>query len=315
MRFKNALRLLFPNFGTVYKSLTYRLIIFVFGLALTAALILPNLMFILESAELAAVFASFSDLFHSLMGRASAEGAASVSQAMDDLFALIGSHMGNIVWSVVWACVIWLVCSFLNGLANYTLGKLVNNHMASMSHNGFTTTLVGNLKQACLYQLVYMGVTVPFFVLLVAAAYFIGVGLLGVLSVFSFMLAFLVVAALVALEQAFVSMLLPALIAGGMRFREAFRFAFRRGRKEFTRTYLGYFSAVYVIVVVNAAAAVFTLLTGLLFSVPLTYLFLVNLQFVNFYTLSGRKYYIDYDNIVVPKQLRKEEKLLDEIDI
>ena len=316
MRFKNSIRLLFPNFGTVYKTLLYRVVIFVVGLALTAALILPNLMFIIKSAELSAVFAAFGDLFKALFnGGYAAERAASINAAFKDLFALIGSKMDNIVWSLVWAAVIFLVCNFLNGIANYTLGSMVNDHMTSLSHNGFMSGLVKNLKSACLYQLVYMAITIVYIVAVGAIAYGIAIGLIGVLSVFAPVLAFLVVCALVALEHTLFSVLMPALVTGDMNFKQAFRFIFKQKRREFGRTYANYFAAVYLIVIVNAAAAVFTLLTGLLLTIPMTFLFLVNMQFVNYYMITGKKYYIDYDNIVVPKQLRKEEKILEEMDI
>ena len=51
MRFRNSTRLLTENFRNVYKILLYGLIVAVVAISLSSALILPNLLDILRSAE------------------------------------------------------------------------------------------------------------------------------------------------------------------------------------------------------------------------------------------------------------------------
>ena len=51
MRFRNSTRLLIENFKNVYKILLYKLAIAVVAIALSCALLLPNLWDIVHSAE------------------------------------------------------------------------------------------------------------------------------------------------------------------------------------------------------------------------------------------------------------------------
>ena len=51
MRFRNSLRLLMENFGNVYKMLLYKLAVMIIFAALSAALVVPRLVTILESAQ------------------------------------------------------------------------------------------------------------------------------------------------------------------------------------------------------------------------------------------------------------------------
>ena len=60
MRFRNSTRLLTENFRNVYKILLYGLIVAVVAISLSSALILPNLLDILRSAEVTTRERSFS---------------------------------------------------------------------------------------------------------------------------------------------------------------------------------------------------------------------------------------------------------------
>ena len=53
MNFKNSVSLVTSNFSNAYKMALYRLIVMVITLSLVAALILPSIMYILKSEELA----------------------------------------------------------------------------------------------------------------------------------------------------------------------------------------------------------------------------------------------------------------------
>ena len=52
------------------------------------------------------------------------------------------------------------------------------------------------------------------------------------------------------------------------------------------------------IIAVNVLGGLCTAGVALLLTVPASYLFLLCLQFVNYYTVTGKKYFITYDTIV-----------------
>ena len=54
---------------------------------------------------------------------------------------------------------------------------------------------------------------------------------------------------------------------------------------------------VYLIIIFNAMAAAFTFGSALLLTIPTSYLWLICAQYVNYYTMKGKKYFITYDSI------------------
>ena len=68
MRFRNSIRLLMENFGNVYKMLLYKLVVGIIFAALSAALIVPQLMSILESTEWLKFIADLKEFFKAVAG-------------------------------------------------------------------------------------------------------------------------------------------------------------------------------------------------------------------------------------------------------
>ena len=90
---------------------------------------------------------------------------------------------------------------------------------------------------------------------------------------------------------------MPAMIAGGKGVGSALKET-ARCKRSFGRRFAAYLIAVYLIVVVNVTFALCTLGSGLLISIPLSYFFLLVMQFVNYYTDSGKKYFVSRDKVV-----------------
>ena len=77
-----------------------------------------------------------------------------------------------------------------------------------------------------------------------------------------------------------------------------------------------YFLVITLTVVINVVCAVCTFLVSLLITIPLTVLIFSSIKFVGYYTEHKMKYFITYDEIYIPKELRQnDEKLLNKIDI
>ena len=73
---------------------------------------------------------------------------------------------------------------------------------------------------------------------------------------------------------------------------------------------------IIIVFVINALSAFVTFYVSLLVTVPLTIIIFKTLKFVGYYTENKKKYFINYDEIYVPKELRKnDENLLNEVDI
>ena len=65
-----------------------------------------------------------------------------------------------------------------------------------------------------------------------------------------------------------------------------------------------------------ATSFLFTFGVGTIFLIPLSTMFVCGMKTVDYYVIHTRKYFIDYDNIVVPKELREnDEQMLKDVEI
>ena len=99
-----------------------------------------------------------------------------------------------------------------------------------------------------------------------------------------------------ALKLTFTSRWLPAMTTDNKKLREALRVD-KQGRRRTLKAFSSYLVAVYFIVIINVAAALCTFGSALILTVPASYFFLICLQYVNYYTLMGKKYFLTYEHI------------------
>ena len=167
----------------------------------------------------------------------------------------------------------------------------------------FSAAYFRTVGKAMLYQVIYVPIAFVYDVLSIAACwffFFFAPSLLPSWGVVTVLIAVCVtVTALIclqALKMTFISAWMPAVIAGGMKVGEAMKYSFR-SVKSFGRRFAAFLVAIYLIVAVNAIAAVFTVGSGLLLTVPLSFQLLLAMQFVEYYEDNGKKYFVSYSKI------------------
>jgi predicted neutral ceramidase superfamily lipid hydrolase len=99
------------------------------------------------------------------------------------------------------------------------------------------------------------------------------------------------------LKLTFTSQWMPAMTTDGKPLGEAIRTTNEREKRQVRKTYCLYLVTVYLIIIINAIAAAFTFGSALLLTIPTSYLLLICEQYVNYYTMKGKKYFITYDSI------------------
>ena len=82
-------------------------------------------------------------------------------------------------------------------------------------------------------------------------------------------------------------------------------------KKQTGRLFSCYLVSVYFVIIFNAAAVLFTFGSALLVTIPTSYLFFVCLHFVQYYTLTGKKYFIRLDKIAKNDDFGDPANLLD----
>lgn len=306
MRFRNSLRLFMGNFKNTYKILVYNLIVVALTTALAAALVYPELRGIIHSEETTALVADVKGFFKAIVSgnteylETFKQNFTGAGGTVRNFFALLRSQMANIVFAVVACVFVYLIERFLNTLCYFTVGGILNDKMATYSEARFSDSYIKNFGRASVYSVAYVPVVFLYDVIAISLCYFLFFYLfsfLSLLPVLFLSVTFLVLAQ--ALKLTWTSMWLPAMVADKQSLRQAVSQKDKTTRKQRQSIFLTYITTVYVVLIVNVAAALCTVGSALLVTVPASYFLFVCEQFVNYYTVKGKKYFVSYERVVV----------------
>ena len=100
-----------------------------------------------------------------------------------------------------------------------------------------------------------------------------------------------------ALKLTLTSPLLPGMTVDSKKVFQAFRYEGEREKKQIGKVFALYFVTLYMVIIVNVVAALCTFGSALIITLPTSYVLLICEQYVVYYTLKGKKYFITYDSI------------------
>ena len=123
----------------------------------------------------------------------------------------------------------------------------------------------------------------------------------------------LIIVLMQSLKLSFTGRWMPA-ITNGAKLREAVKGGDKVEKRVRSRIYTTYVVSVYLIIIVNVMAAICTFGSALLITVPASFLFLICMQFVNYYTVKGKKYFLTYDKIAYAPDRGDSEHFFEYID-
>lgn len=306
MRFRNSFRLLISNFKHVYALLLFRLVVFLVTGALGGLVLAAGFGFLIESAEAAELIEAAKKILDSFfagtnyetfdaMLRSAIDG---VAYAFGNVLLLLTRNIGNIVLSALALVLLAVAGRFMNGLALFSFGDMLNDRMSQYTDTPFFLGFFHNLPQAALYQIVYVPLAFVYDVLTVVICYFVffqAFHFIPVLLSLFFGVTFLVVAQ--ALKLTCISDWMPAIIAGGKKMTQAMKESFSFRQKRFSGYFSDFLVAVYCILVVNVVCAVASFGSALLLTLPGSYAFLICMQFVHYYDKCGKRYFLSYRSI------------------
>lgn len=307
MRFRNAMRLTIDNFSSVFKLLLYRLMTGVVFFSLIYVILKLSLNAVTTSAEWTAMRSLIVDFFRALVTGQTEKLQSfqtDFQEATKNFMTMLGSHGGSIAGAVVGVCVIYILSRYANGLGVFAIAGVINDRMSVFARTPFAAAYFKSIGQAALYQVVYVPLTFLYdavIILLcwVCVAYvpnIIPVGhLLSVLCGIS--LAITVLVCLQALKMTVFSSWMPAMIADKLSMGAGLKRCFSTG-KDFGRRFAAYLISVYLIIIVNVLCLFTTIGSALIVSIPLSFIFLLAMQFVNYYKQEDRKYFVSLNKIV-----------------
>ncbi len=90
---------------------------------------------------------------------------------------------------------------------------------------------------------------------------------------------------------------MPAMTVDGKKLSAAMRCDSKTEKKQRSKLFSTYLVGVYLVIIVNVAAAICTFGSALLISIPASYFFFICMQYVNYYTVKGKRYFLTYEQI------------------
>ncbi len=317
MLFKNSINLFIENFKNVYKLLLYKAIIVVISLALYSALLLPHVIEILESSAMqnltwninalvSAFFEGNSTQLHALREE--------ISISLRVLVDFITSKTLKIILSVIGCGLVYLLTRFVDTLGYFSFGQILGDKMETYGDTPFASAYIKNLGKGSAYAAVYVLSVFFYDVIVVSACYFLFFYLLSFLNIFISL--FLSVTAIVvanSFKLTLTSTWMPSMTADGYTLKQALSSWKKVKKKLRSGVFSTYLISIYLIMAVNVIAAFSTFGSALILTIPASFFFFICLQYVNYYTLTGKKYFINYQQIVTNELCGDEDLAVEHI--
>lgn len=317
MLFRNSIRLLMENFKNTYKILLYKFIISLIAGALYCAMILPELIEIINSSAMQELIAQ-AKLLVSAFFEADASALSEAKNAifgaggiLRDLTNVLLSQLTPIIFAVIGCIVVYLLKRFADTLCYFSVGSIINDKMSTYAETPFFTSYIANLGKASLYAVVYVPVAFLLDVLTIGGILLL-VSTVQIFPALFFSMVILVIMQSIKLTITWLWM--PSLTTDNKKLRECFRYEDKIEKKQISKIFAAYIVDVYLVVIVNVISAICTFGSALIITVPASYLFFVCQQYVNYYTLKGKKYFITYDRIATNPDRGDREHFFDYID-
>ena len=314
MRLINAFKIAVNNYVLVFKNRLYKAIVLALFATVLGLILKVRFKPLIEQFQ--PVLAEVKKILPALTDGTLTEQASALKTALLGFVEYLSGNVGSLVTTVFIVVLFFYLYRFVSTVSDAVLTILIYDYMSSLSHMGYLTTLAENFKKIIVYQLIETLVSLIWDFLIGAVGYFLFLGLMKaepVLSVFFtgtlFVLAFSV-------KQTCMSQVRAQMLIVGEKTVASFRNGFRLTRKNFLRMMSTYFTTSVVFLYLGVTVPLFTLGIGDIIFLPFSSLFLVCLKQVDYFVNNKKKYFIDYDTIVVPKELREnDEQLLSDVEI
>ncbi len=316
MRLRNALKIAIANYALVIKNLIYKLIIFaIFSLSIWITLKFALKDFISMAQPVAQ---SIWQVIVAIVNGENHEVAIQgFNVAVSALKTYVANHIGGLVLTGVVVLLYMILYRFFTGISDCTLMILVNGHMTDMSHRGYIVVMVENLKRILVYQLIDAVCSVVWstFVCLVVWGVFSVVKLILPIAAL-FACGLTICLAMSFYCTVFSQVMANVLIGENKSIKRAVLDGLTPKKIYFTKMISAYFAVTVGLIYLHVSVSLFTFGVGEIIIIPFASLLLVTMKTVDFFTINKKKYFVDYDTIFVPKELREnDEKLLSDIDI
>jgi len=301
MRFRNTVHLLMDNFHIIYKMLLYKMVIVLLTVSIALCFIIPGLEYIFKSDELVNFGITVQHFFFSLFTGdvekiAAYEG--DIASAFKALIALVFSKPSNFIGVVAGIMLTYILMRFLDTVGHFAFGGMLNDKMSSYAEISFFASLTRTIGRGSVYAIFYALICFVYDAINIYLCYLLFFKAMAVLPLVAALFTAAVLTFLMqALKKTYLYGWLPAMITDGKRCHSAFAYSFKVKAGQKARIFSNYLVAEFLVVTVNIIFGVCTLGAALFVTLPASFFLYLCMQFVNYYTLEGKKYFVNHYKI------------------
>lgn len=307
MKFKHSFHVFVDNFSITYKQLLYRLIITVVALAIGTTCLAPFVQDFIGSEAFNSFMDNIKNFITELLNGNVADLAGTseaVKAAYGQVTELLHTRIAELVLMGLLVLFLYIAEKWFAGLGNYTTAVLINDKMALRAQSPFVGTMISHLKEAAIYNLIYVPLSIIYDLIVCAVLFVILFFMLEGIQFFLinlFLFSLMMVMA-IALKMTFTCDWLPALIRGKMGQKKSIVYTFSRKGKKTLNIYSNFIVLILLIVALNIAAATFTFGVASLLTIPASYVIIISFEMVNYYDREELRYFLDKKTIIKPEK-------------
>lgn len=299
MRFLNSVRLMIENFKYAYKMLLYKCIIALVASAICCSFVLPELIKLWQSEQIQSLFINGKAFFRCLItldksGMETAKDAiVGEGGALASVWNMISDRTVELVFTALGVVLVYLAKRIADTVCHFAVGGLLNDKMSSYAETPFTTSAVSNLGKAFAYSLVYVPLIFLYDMILIVLCCLI---LASTPIVIGGITCVTLAVFCQSLKLTLTVYWMPAM-TNGKRLRDAMKPQDNGVRSQNWKVFGLYVVSVYIVLIINVAGALFTLGSALIVTLPASYFFFICEQYVCYYTIKGKRYFLSRDKI------------------
>ncbi len=313
MFIKNASRLLLSNLKTCFKTTLCRLICTIVYFWTVWLIVNVGFEKIFSSDEFALLLENIKGLWLNF-SKMDFEATVNLKASAQGVLEVIKENMLQSSIVAVMLFIVTYIFFVFSGLCSYVSSVMLHKHMSALQKTKFLAIFLDNFKRAIAFETFFAIIKICAYLLIIAILYLFVVLTGNYIGLMSAFIGLWLAIALIALFFALTTKLRAGMVLG-MSFKEVLKQ--KCLSKEMLLDAFGtYFFSIIIAIYFNVTMFFATLGAGILVSIPMSYLYFVILQLVIMYTAKRKRYFIDYERIITPIEMRSsEEKLLNEVDL
>jgi len=309
MIYKNSIKILFSNFNIVWKSLLYYICLTVVSIALIIMTLNPIYQLLNNAGFVNKIVEVYTDFLSSLDLN---ELISTIEHLLERFTVIMNENLPQFWFAFISIAVIIFIFGTI--CSNLTIMPACNSlhyYMGSMNKHGFYSSFSETFGKNLKVQILYFFVSLPIkivniFLVYLSFKFFSSFWYLSVL--FGFLM-FFEILLLQAFKFTLFSSLVPTMVVLNYGFFKALKVSVRNSFRNFGRVFSSSIGIIITIIFVNVFLGLFTFLSGLLISVPASYLLYSSFGMVVTYECQGMRYYVDVYNVITPHKRELTDKL------